>query len=181
MKNISVRATGALTLAASRQTTLTWRHFSRSSKPPFHVAEPPALGQKISRFGISSVSGAETKVNLSCRRHLCSSSLHDGPAPHGSVTSSDSFVFWCGLLLLRAGWAPFSDVTCARRTRTGAFARRTRVAGLNQKRSFLVSQICRIISLWAGPSASLHHLMKATAITDSYVAFLRADSLLTLQ
>jgi hypothetical protein len=55
-------------------------------------------------------------------------------------------------------------------------ARRTRIAGLNQKRPFLVSQICRIILLWAGSSASLHHLMKATAITVSYVAFFRSDN-----
>jgi hypothetical protein len=60
-------------------------------------------------------------------------------------------------------------------------ARRTKVAGLNQKRPFLASQIRRIISAWAGPSASLHHLMKATAITVCFVAFLRADSLLSLQ
>jgi hypothetical protein len=124
MKNFSFRATGALTLAASRQTTPTWRHFSQISKPPFHVAEPRALGQNISRFRISSVPGAETKVSLSCRRHLCSSSPHDGPAPHGSVTSFD-FMFWCGLLLLRAGWNTFSDVTSARRTCTGDCASHT--------------------------------------------------------
>jgi hypothetical protein len=60
-------------------------------------------------------------------------------------------------------------------------ARGTKVAGLNQKWPFLASQIRRIISAWAGPSAFLHHLMKATAITVCFVAFLRADSLLSLQ
>lgn len=60
-------------------------------------------------------------------------------------------------------------------------ARRTRVAGQNKKRPLLASQIRQILTAWADPHASLHHLMKATAITTCFVAFLRADSLLTLQ
>jgi hypothetical protein len=60
-------------------------------------------------------------------------------------------------------------------------ARRTRVAGQNKKQPLLASQIRQILTAWAGPHASLHHLMKATVITTCFVAFLRADSLLTLQ
>jgi hypothetical protein len=56
-------------------------------------------------------------------------------------------------------------------------ARWTKVAGKNQKRPFLASQIRRIISAWAGPSAPLHQFIKAVATTVCFWA----DNLLTLQ
>jgi hypothetical protein len=73
LQNSFYWATGAWNPAAYQRTTLIWRLFSQSSKPPFHVAEPPALGLNISGFGIDSVPGAAAKGSLSCRRHLCSS------------------------------------------------------------------------------------------------------------
>jgi hypothetical protein len=43
-------------------------------------------------------------------------------------------------------------------------ARHIRVAGLNQKRPFLASHIRHLFGLWGGPSATLHQLMKLTAV-----------------
>jgi hypothetical protein len=60
-------------------------------------------------------------------------------------------------------------------------ARRMKIAGLNQKRPFLASQIRRLFELWGSPSANLHQLMKLTAVTLCYVLFLRFDDLVAIQ
>ncbi|GAQ91382.1 DNA Adenine methyltransferase [Klebsormidium nitens] len=59
-------------------------------------------------------------------------------------------------------------------------ARRIKVAGLNQKRPFLASQIRRLFDLWGNFSANLHQLMKLTAITLCYTSFLRNDDLVAI-
>lgn len=59
-------------------------------------------------------------------------------------------------------------------------ARRTKLAGQNTKRPFLASHIRRIHSLWAGPSATLHQLMKTVAITLCFTGFLRCSDLLRI-
>ncbi|GAQ93012.1 reverse transcriptase [Klebsormidium nitens] len=60
-------------------------------------------------------------------------------------------------------------------------ARRLKLAGLNQKRPFLASQIRRLFELWGGPSANLHQLMKLTSITLCFTSFLRYDDLAAIQ
>jgi hypothetical protein len=60
-------------------------------------------------------------------------------------------------------------------------ARRIRIAGVNQKRPFLASQIRRLFELWGGPSANIHQLMKLTALTLCYVSFFRFDDLVAIQ
>lgn len=60
-------------------------------------------------------------------------------------------------------------------------ARRIKVAGLNQKRPFLASQIRRLFDLWGGPTSNLHQLMKLAAITLCYTSFLRFDDLVAIQ
>jgi hypothetical protein len=59
--------------------------------------------------------------------------------------------------------------------------RRTRLAGQNQKSPLLASHIRRLFALWAGPSASLYDLMRTTAITLCFAAFIRCDELLKIQ
>jgi hypothetical protein len=60
-------------------------------------------------------------------------------------------------------------------------SRRTRLAGQNQKSPLLASHIRRLFALWAGPSASLYDLMRTTAITLCFTAFIRCDELLNIQ
>jgi hypothetical protein len=61
-------------------------------------------------------------------------------------------------------------------------ARRIKIAGVNQKRPFLVSHIRRLFELWGGLSANLHQLMKLTAdFTLCYVSFFRFDDLVAVQ
>jgi hypothetical protein len=60
-------------------------------------------------------------------------------------------------------------------------ARRIKIAGISQKRPFLASQIRGLFELWGSPSANLHQLMKLSALTLCYVAFLRFDDLIAIQ
>ncbi|GAQ88451.1 reverse transcriptase [Klebsormidium nitens] len=60
-------------------------------------------------------------------------------------------------------------------------ARRIKIAGLNQKRPFLASQIRRLFDLWGSPSASLYQLMKLASVTLCYVSLFRYDDLVAIQ
>ncbi|GAQ81891.1 hypothetical protein KFL_000940010, partial [Klebsormidium nitens] len=60
-------------------------------------------------------------------------------------------------------------------------ARRLKIAGQNQKRPFLASQIRRLFSIWAGDTATLHSLMKLTAIVLCYTSFFRYDDLVAVR